>query len=304
MGSLVRQKTKKGPVPGKVLKPHGDPWHALITKYCALANTKGQQTSCCLGSALPRGREAGVQQPEPESKGLLQSWPKDCIFHQTVGRLLVANHIFLGSWWFTSARSDTAWDQFPRGDTRQTWDCALWAHPGNQAAGTRDVHKMQGPPGTVHLPSTWSPEWLGPGKGTNTQTMSPGSVLLQRVQELEKLRPGKCTKCRARSGQCPCRAPWSLSSVDPGSTCHLGLWETQCCPSTGSSPHTPAAIVCGVPPSTQHNWTSEPKLVATIAHPRQDTNQTLKRLQTEESKINKKGERHQSYKHNRLKTCS
>ena len=196
MGSLVRQKTKKGPVLGKVLKPNGDPWHALRTKYCALANTKGQQASCCLGSALPRGREAGVQQPEPESKGLLQSWPRDCIFHQTVGRLLVANHIFLGSWWFTSARSVTAWDQFPRGDTWQTWDCALGAHPGNQAARIRDVHKMQGPPGTVHLPSTRSPERLGPGKGTNTQP----SYL----------------------GLCFCREPRSLRSLDLGSAQNAG----------------------------------------------------------------------------------
>ena len=36
----------------------------------------------------------------------------------------------------------------------------------NQAARTRKVHKTQGPHETVHSPSTWSPELLGPGKGT------------------------------------------------------------------------------------------------------------------------------------------
>ena len=36
------------------------------------------------------------------------------------------------------------------------------------------------------------------------------------------LRPGSCIKHRAYLGQCPCRAPWSLSSVDVGNTCCLG----------------------------------------------------------------------------------
>ena len=39
-------------------------------------------------------------------------------------------------------------------------------HPINQVAGTGEVIKKQGPPGTVHSQSTWSPELLGPGKGT------------------------------------------------------------------------------------------------------------------------------------------
>ena len=83
------------------------------------------------------------------------------------------------------------------------------------------------------------------GKTQNTQLISSGSVLLQCNQELWKLRPGKCMKCRVHLEQCPSRAPWSLSSVDPGSTCHIGLWQTQCHPSTVSSPHMPAVFVCG-----------------------------------------------------------
>ena len=65
---------------------------------------------------------------------------------------------------FTSTRSVTPCDQLPRGDTQHTWDCALTAHPGNQATG--EVHKIHGPPGTVRLPSTRSAERLAPGKGT------------------------------------------------------------------------------------------------------------------------------------------
>ena len=33
-------------------------------------------------------------------------------------------------------------------------------------AGTREVIKMHGPPGTVRSPNTWLPELLGPGKNT------------------------------------------------------------------------------------------------------------------------------------------
>ena len=39
-----------------------------------------------------------------------------------------------------------------------------------------------------------------------------------REHESEWLRPGKCTQCRARFRQFPCRATWRLSSVDWDST--------------------------------------------------------------------------------------
>ena len=43
-------------------------------------------------------REAG-RQPEPEGKGLLQSWPPPTgILHQTGSWLSVAKHVFLESW--------------------------------------------------------------------------------------------------------------------------------------------------------------------------------------------------------------
>ena len=52
-------------------------------KDCSLVNTKGEKFSCHLGPSLPRGREAGVPQLEPEGMESLQSQPRDCIFHQT-----------------------------------------------------------------------------------------------------------------------------------------------------------------------------------------------------------------------------
>ena len=54
------------------------------------------------------------------------------------------------------------------------------------------------------------------------------SVPLQstREPEPEQLTPGKCTKCRAHFGQHPCRATWSLRSVDSESTRHPELSST------------------------------------------------------------------------------
>ena len=45
---------------------------------------------------------------------------------------------------------------------------ALAVHPGNQGTRTREEIKMNSPHGTVHSLKTWSPELLGPGKGTKS----------------------------------------------------------------------------------------------------------------------------------------
>ena len=73
------------------------------------------------------------------------------------------------------------------------------------------------------------------GKVQNTNRTE--SVPLWGTQEPEQFRLGKCTKCRARFGQCSCRAPWSLSSVDPENK-HCKPDQTQCGPYTVSTPHT------------------------------------------------------------------
>ena len=159
--------------------------------------------------------------------------------------------------WITSARNVTAWHQHPRVDTQYTWDWNLMGHLGNQGAGTRQMNKMHSPLGRVYLPCTWSPELLGPGKGTKSNAY-PGLWPSGAPENLRRL--GKCMKSRAPLGQCPCRAPWSLNSVEPGSTCHLGLWQTQCGPSTVNTPHTcQGYFFCGVPVSLQHKWINEPK---------------------------------------------
>ena len=56
----------------------------------------------------------------------------------------------------------------------------------------------------------------------------------------------------------PCRAPWSLSSVDLGSTGRLELGQTQCGPYTASAPHTrQRCLQCPSLPTAQLNkWAS------------------------------------------------
>jgi len=101
------------------------------------------------------GTEAGMPQPKPEEKGLLQSR------HQRPAsstKLWAGSQLLTMYSWepeqLTSTRRVAALDQLPRGDTRHTWDSVLMMHPGNWVAGTREVIKMHGPPGTVHSPNT------------------------------------------------------------------------------------------------------------------------------------------------------
>ena len=149
-----------------------------------------------------------------KAKGCCSLGSRDGIFHQTVSRFPVANHVFLGSWTVDICQECCSLRSAPQ--RRHT------AH-----LGTREteglgwgVIKTYGPPGAVCSPSTWLPELLTPGKGHKTHSQS-WSVPLPSAWAPEWLHPGKCMKCSAHLGQCPC-SPWSLSSVDLGSMHRLG----------------------------------------------------------------------------------
>ena len=117
---------------------------------------------------------------------------------------------------------------------------------------TREVIKTHGPPETVCSQSTWSPEILRPGKCTKRPAESVPS---QSTQESERQRPGRCMTCRVCFGQYPCTALWSLSSIDPGSTCRHERGQTQRGPELRALP-TLAREVCLQCPSlstTQEN---------------------------------------------------
>ena len=82
----------------------------------------------------------------------------------------------------------------------------------------------------THSPATWGEcARQAPGRlscldlGRAQNACPTESVPLWSTQEPEpeRLRPGQCTQPRARFRQFPCRATWSLSSVDWEST-HAG----------------------------------------------------------------------------------
>ena len=163
------------------------------------------------GPSPPEGREAGMRQPEPEGEG--PSQPQSQHPPKTVSRLPVANHDFLGSWMVEFCQEE-------RHMAHLRWcSCGIPRKPSGW-----EVIKMHRPPGTLHSPSTWSIELLGPGKAQNAGPIE--SVSLWSIQEPapDQLRPGKCTKSRAHLGQFPCRATRSLSSLDRENTCAVS-WD-------------------------------------------------------------------------------
>ena len=88
----------------------------------------------------------------------------------------------MSSWdpiWLTSARRVTTWDQVSRGDIRHLrWYSPSASRKPRARAG--EVIKMHSPSGTARSPSTWSPELLRPGEGTehmpNPQRLSQNCV--------------------------------------------------------------------------------------------------------------------------------
>ena len=154
------------------------------------------------------------------------------------------------------------------------------------SAWDRGGDKTHRPAGRVSSPSTWSPELLGPGKGTKHGPTK--FVLLWSTQEPEPewLRPVKCMQPRAHFRQFPYRATWSLSSVDWEST--HAVSGDKCGSDTVSTPHTHQWYLLAVflPPQSiteqvsLNIWPPLPPCVrAEIRHWRD--------LQTEEAKINK-----------------
>ena len=159
-------------------------------------------------------------------------------------------------WVVTPAWLSGLWRSFLYNSSMYTWDGALSVHLETEWLGLEMI-KMHGPPGqcTHQAPGHLSCSELGRAQNAHPTE----SVLLRITWEPEWLSPGKCTKLKARFGQCPCRAPSSLSSVDLGSTRRLELGQMQCGPYTVSTPHTCQRCLFAVslPP---HNTTEQVSL--------------------------------------------
>ena len=112
---------------------------------------------------LEAERQVGNSQSQ-KARGNLS--PKDGILHQTASRLPVANQVFLGSWMVDICQEGCSL----RSACQRRHTAHLRQHscgaPRKQSGWDRRGDQMHHTPGIVHSPNTWSPELLGPGKGT------------------------------------------------------------------------------------------------------------------------------------------
>ena len=114
----------------------------------------------------PEAEKQAFDSQSQKARGCYNFSSRKGIFHQTVSRLPAANHIFLRSWMVDIHQEGLSLrSALQRRHTVHLRQCSC-GKPGNQAAGTGEVIKTHGPPGTVCSPSTWLPELLRPEKGT------------------------------------------------------------------------------------------------------------------------------------------
>ena len=128
--------------------------------------TKGELAGCGPAPCPLEAERQACNSQSPKARGHLS--PRDSILHQTVSRLPVANHIFLGSWMVDICQEGHSLRSASKRRHMAQLKHALAVHPGNQGARTREEIKMNSPHGIVHSLKTWSPELLGPGKGTKS----------------------------------------------------------------------------------------------------------------------------------------
>ena len=177
-------------------------------------NKRGELAGCRPAHSLPEaGRQAGASQSWKERGKLC---PRDSILYQTVSRLSVANQVFLGSWTVDIRQEGHSRRSAPQKRHRAHLRCCFV--PGKPSGWDRRGGKMHRTWGVCarQAPGRLSCSDLG-----RAQNAGPTeSVPLWSTQEPEPewLRPGKCMKPRAHFRHFPCRAIWSLTSVDWEST--------------------------------------------------------------------------------------
>ena len=201
----------------------------------------------------------------------------------------------------TSARRVAAWDQPPEETLGTAETVLLWRTQETEQLGPGRwwdaLHTWESVL-IKHLVS-WAP---GPGKGSKRRPNQSAPLWSTREPEPEQLRPGKCMQPRARFGRFPCRATWSLSSVDQEST-HCELGQTQSGLYTTRTPHTCQWYLLAVflphcsttEQMSLNKWPPSPPCVRAEIRRWRD-------LQTEEAKRNR-GNHFGSDSCNRLKPC-
>ena len=180
-------------------------------------NTRGEVASSGLTHPLLEpGRQAGASL---SWKARAKLGPRDGILYQTESRLPAANQVFLGSWMVDTRQEGHSQRSAPHrrhmAHMRRCSHCAP-GKPSNQDRGGDRMHCPTQVESAHQASGRLSCSDLGRAQNAGPTKSVP--VWSTREPEPERLRPGKCTQPRALFRQFPCRATWSLSSVDQEST--------------------------------------------------------------------------------------
>ena len=131
----------------------------------ALSEYQRRASQLCTCTSPPLEAERQACDSQSLKEGAISA-PETGILHQTVSRLPVANHIFLGSWMVNICQEGHSLRSAPqRRHTAHLRQCSRCA-PRKPSCWDGEVIKTHGPHGTVYSPSTWSPELLRPRKHT------------------------------------------------------------------------------------------------------------------------------------------
>ena len=131
-----------------------------------LSEYQGRASRLCTGPSPHHQRQRDrVATARAGSQGAILA-PGASILHETVSRVPVVNHIFLGSWMVDICREGHSLKSAPQRRHMAHLRWCFHSASGKLSSWTREVIKMHCPPGTVHSPSTRSPELLRTGKST------------------------------------------------------------------------------------------------------------------------------------------
>ena len=151
--------------------------------------------------------------------------------------------MFLGTWTVDMHQEGHSQRSAPqRRHTAHVGRCSHYA-PRKPSCWDRGGDKTHCTPGECAHQAPHHLSCLDLGRAQNAGPTKYVPLWSTREPEPEKLRPGKCMQPRARFRQFPCRATWSLSSVDRESTGAMNGGKPNVVPTMRALP-THASDIC------------------------------------------------------------
>ena len=177
-----------------------------------------------------------------------------------MSRFPVANQVFLGSWMVDNRQEGHSQRSAPqRRHIAQLRQCSRWA-PRKQSIWNRGGDKMHHPTwGECAHQAPGHLSWSDLGRAQNAGPPNSVPLWITWKPEPEQLSPVRFKQPRAHLRQFPCRATWSLSSVDQESTHAMSRCKPSVAQTWWALPTHASDICLQCSSLPEHNWTSEPK---------------------------------------------